>query len=68
MKDEELQALLNADEDIAGKYTAKKEWHSLGIYIMDLSLDQLFETFLADDAEFGFDHCSKEMGHSEIVK
>ena len=35
---------------------------------MDLSLDQLFETFLADDAEFGFDHCSQEMGHSEIVK
>ena len=68
VNDEQLEQVLESDHDFCQTYTDKNGWKPLGRYITDLSIDQLFDEFLAFDAAFGFDALSREQGHIEISK
>ena len=51
--DQELIELLNQDEDLKNTYSEKNGWKTLKQTILDLSIDQFFDDFIADEAKFG---------------
>lgn len=45
-----------------------KSWKPLGQYLADITIDQLHQDFLGNNAKFGFDELSRVQDHTNISK
>ena len=62
----ELTALLEKDEDYSNTYSLKNEWKPMKRSFIDLSVDQFYDEFVADNAPFSFQKFSEILNHTDI--